>query len=48
MLAGEISSEYIIGLQEKGVGATVKHYAANEQETQRYKMNVNVSERALR
>jgi beta-glucosidase len=47
-LAGTLASTYIKGLQENGVGATVKHFAANEQETRRFTMNVNVSERALR
>ncbi|RDW57663.1 beta-glucosidase-10 [Coleophoma crateriformis] len=47
-LAGQLATSYIIGLQEKGVGATIKHFVANEQETRRFTMNVNVSERALR
>lgn len=47
-MAGKLASTYIKGLQEKGVGATIKHFAANEQETRRFTMNVNVSERALR
>lgn len=47
-LAGELATEYINGLQREGVGATVKHYAANEQETKRFTMNSNVSQRALR
>ena len=47
-LAGKLASTYIKGLQENGVAATIKHFAANEQETRRFTMNVNVGERALR
>jgi beta-glucosidase len=47
-LAGKLASTYIQGLQGQGVSATIKHFAANEQETRRFTMNVNVSERALR
>ncbi|EGU73705.1 hypothetical protein FOXB_15784 [Fusarium oxysporum f. sp. conglutinans Fo5176] len=32
---GKLASEFIKGLQSKGMAATVKHYAANEQETRR-------------
>lgn len=48
LLAGELASEYILGLQENGVGATIKHFVANEQETKRFHMDSIVSERALR
>lgn len=48
LLAGELASEYILGLQENGVGATIKHFVANEQETKRFHMDSKVSERALR
>ena len=43
-----MASSYIIGLQEKGVGATIKHFVANEQETWRMAVNVVVDERPLR
>jgi beta-glucosidase len=39
---------YIKGVQDQGVSACVKHYAANNQETHRNDIDVNMSERALR
>lgn len=48
LLAGRLATNYIKGLQSTGVGATIKHFAVNEQETRRFTMNCNVSERALR
>lgn len=48
LLAGDLASEYILGLQENGIGATIKHFAVNEQETKRFTMNAQVSQRALR
>ncbi|KAL3468063.1 glycoside hydrolase superfamily [Aspergillus heterothallicus] len=47
-LAGKLAAQYITGLQEKGVAATIKHYAVNEQETCRFTVNEIVAERALR
>ncbi|KAL4871176.1 hypothetical protein BDV12DRAFT_164336 [Aspergillus spectabilis] len=47
-LAGKLAAQYINGLQEKGVAATIKHYAVNEQETCRFTVNEHVAERALR
>lgn len=41
-------SAYIKGLQAGGVGATIKHFVANEQETWRMTVDVIVEERALR
>jgi beta-glucosidase len=39
---------YIKGVQDQGVSACLKHYAANNQETLRGSIDVNMSERALR
>lgn len=47
-LTGKLSSQVIQGLQSKGVSATIKHFVANEQETQRTTVDENISERALR
>jgi beta-glucosidase len=47
-LTGRLASVYVRGLQDKGIAATVKHFAANEQETKRTSIDVRVSEKALR
>lgn len=46
-LAGEIASSYIQGMQIRGVGASLKHFAANNQETKRLLLDVVVDERAM-
>ena len=38
----------IHGIQSQGVGASLKHYAANNQETDRLRVNADVDERTLR
>ena len=47
-LSGALASEYVKGLQEERVAATVKHFLANEQDTRRFSVNEKISERALR
>lgn len=48
LLAGQIASEYINGVQSQGVGVTAKHFAGNEQEFSRHELSTNVDERTLR
>ena len=47
-LAGELAANYINGVQSKGVGTSLKHYAANNQEFQRFSISAEVDERTLR
>lgn len=47
-LTGEIAAEYANGVQEAGVGCCLKHYAANNQETEREYINTIIDERTLR
>ncbi len=48
LLTGELASEFVRGIQSHGVGATVKHYVANDSETERFTVDVQVDERTLR
>jgi beta-glucosidase len=48
LLAGAMASQIVAGIQSQGVAATVKHYAANNQETERGTIDARVGERALR
>ena len=47
-LAGTLAKEYIEGLQERGVGACLKHYYANNLEYNRLEQSSDVDERTLR
>lgn len=47
-LAGVMGSAFVQALQAEGVGASVKHYAANNQELERFDVDAQVDERTLR
>ncbi|WNM24661.1 beta-glucosidase family protein [Demequina capsici] len=47
-LTAELAAFYVRGLQDAGVGATPKHYIANDYETDRFTADTQVSEKALR
>ncbi|MEJ3746617.1 beta-glucosidase [Actinomycetes bacterium KLBMP 9797] len=48
LLTARIGAAYVRGVQEQGVGTTVKHFVGNDSETDRHTVDVRVSERALR
>lgn len=48
LLAGRLALGYVRGVQGGGVGVSVKHFAANNQETNRFVVDSVVGERALR
>src|SRR4051812_39252292 len=47
-LAGELGVGIVDGIQAHGVGTSVKHYAANNQETDRQRVDAQIDERTLR
>ena len=47
-LAGEMAVSFINGVQSKGVGTSLKHFAANNQENQRSTISSEIDERTLR
>ncbi|SER70543.1 beta-glucosidase [Streptomyces sp. yr375] len=48
LLSGVLGAAFVRALQAQGVGATVKHFAANNQETNRMRVSADVDERTLR
>lgn len=48
LLTSRLAAAYVRGVQDGGVGATPKHYVANDFETERFTADVAVSDRALR
>jgi beta-glucosidase len=48
LISGVLGSAYVKALQEVGPGTSVKHFAANNQETERMRVSADVDERTLR
>lgn len=48
VLTAELAVAYINGVQERGVGAVVKHLVCNDQEFERHTISVDIDERPLR
>ena len=48
LLAGVLGAAHVQGQQDQGVGASVKHFAANNQETDRMLVSADADERTLR
>ncbi|MCB0007649.1 MAG: glycoside hydrolase family 3 C-terminal domain-containing protein, partial [Anaerolineales bacterium] len=47
-LAGKLAASLINGIQSRGVGTSLKHFAANNQEFERFAISAEVDERTLR
>jgi len=47
-LSGELATSLIQGIQSKGVGTSLKHFAANNQEYERFVISAEIDERTLR
>src|SRR4029077_1844693 len=48
LLTAQIGLALVRGLQAEGVAATVKHFVANDSETERFTLDARIGERALR
>lgn len=48
LLGGELAAEFIDGVQSRGIGTSLKHFAVNNQETRRNTVDAIVDTRALR
>src|SRR5260370_1514207 len=48
VLTAQIAISYIMGLQEAGVAATIKHYVGNDSETERWSYDARITELVLR
>lgn len=48
VIAGELGAALVTGIQSQGVGTSLKHFAANNQEADRMRVSADVDERTLR
>ncbi len=48
VLSGDLAAALINGIQSQGVGASLKHFAANNQESDRMRVSAEIDQRTLR